>query len=96
MAPRIRAIRGECRGADSAGPFRTSFEDDRDTSAAVSSAKAFITGFNLKESRIAAEPPLLVAMRSMISPGHMDVDQFALARLAEDHREGVAVPFDRR
>ena len=28
--------------------------------------------------------------------GHMDVDQFALARLTEDHKEGVAAFPERR
>jgi enoyl-CoA hydratase len=28
--------------------------------------------------------------------GHMDVDQFALARLTEDHKEGVAAFLERR
>jgi enoyl-CoA hydratase len=28
--------------------------------------------------------------------GHMDVDQFALASMTEDHKEGVAAFLDRR
>ncbi|GGC91551.1 enoyl-CoA hydratase/isomerase family protein [Chelatococcus reniformis] len=56
--------------------------------------------------RIAALPPLSVAMTKRTVDrvahafddlaSHMDVDQFALASLTEDHREGVAAFLERR
>lgn len=56
--------------------------------------------------KIAAEPPISVAMTKLTVnrlahalddlASHMDVDQFALASLTEDHREGVAAFIERR
>ena len=53
-----------------------------------------------------AQPPLSVAMTKLTVnrlahalddlASHMDVDQFALASLSEDHREGVAAFLERR
>src|SRR3984893_613782 len=57
-------------------------------------------------AKVAAQPPLSVAMTKLTVnrlayalddlPGHRDVDQFALASLTEDHKEGVAAFLDRR
>jgi enoyl-CoA hydratase/carnithine racemase len=57
-------------------------------------------------AKIAEQPPLSVAMTKLTVnrlshalddlASHMDVDQFALASLTEDHREGVAAFLDRR
>jgi enoyl-CoA hydratase/carnithine racemase len=57
-------------------------------------------------AKVAAQPPLSVAMTKLTVnrlahalddlASHMDVDQFALASLTEDHREGVAAFLDRR
>ena len=57
-------------------------------------------------AKIAAQPPLSVAMTKLTVnrlahalddlASHMDVDQFALASLTEDHKEGVAAFLDRR
>jgi enoyl-CoA hydratase len=54
----------------------------------------------------AAQPPLSVAMTKLTVnrlthaldylTSHMDVDQFALASLTEDHKEGVAAFLERR
>ena len=51
-------------------------------------------------AKIAAQPPLSVAMTKLTInrlahalddlASHMDVDQFALASLTEDHKEGLA------
>src|SRR5882757_1670808 len=57
-------------------------------------------------SKVAAQPPLSVAMTKLTVnrlahalddlAGHMDVDQFALATFSEDHKEGVAAFLKRR
>jgi enoyl-CoA hydratase len=57
-------------------------------------------------SKVAAQPPLSVAMTKLTVnrlayalddlASHMDVDQFALASLTEDHVEGVEAFLDRR
>jgi len=56
--------------------------------------------------KIAAQPPLSVAMTKLTVnrlahalddlAGHMDIDQFALASLTEDHKEGVAAFLGKR
>jgi enoyl-CoA hydratase len=57
-------------------------------------------------AKVAAQPPLSVAMTKLTVnrlahalddlASHMDIDQFALASLTEDHREGVAAFLGRR
>ena len=57
-------------------------------------------------ARIAAQPPLSVAMTKLTVnrlahalddlASHMDVDQFALASMSEDHKEGVDAFLNRR
>jgi enoyl-CoA hydratase/carnithine racemase len=57
-------------------------------------------------AKVAAQPPLSVAMTKLTVnrlahalddlAGHMDVDQFALASLTDDHKEGVAAFLERR
>jgi len=57
-------------------------------------------------AKMAAQPPLSVAMTKLTVnrlthalddlASHMDVDQFALASLTEDHKEGVAAFLERR
>jgi enoyl-CoA hydratase len=57
-------------------------------------------------AKVAAQPPLSVAMTKLTInrlthalddlASHMDVDQFALASLTEDHKEGVAAFLERR
>jgi enoyl-CoA hydratase/carnithine racemase len=57
-------------------------------------------------AKVAAQPPLSVAMTKLTVnrlahalddlAAHMDVDQFALASLTEDHKEGVAAFLGRR
>jgi enoyl-CoA hydratase len=57
-------------------------------------------------AKVAAQPPLSVAMTKLTVnrlthalddlASHMDVDQFALASLTEDHKEGVAAFLERR
>jgi enoyl-CoA hydratase len=57
-------------------------------------------------AKVAAQPPLSVAMTKLTVnrlahalddlASHMDIDQFALASLTEDHREGVAAFLERR
>jgi enoyl-CoA hydratase len=57
-------------------------------------------------AKVAAQPPLSVAMTKLTVnrlahalddlASHMDVDQFALASLTEDHRQGVAAFLERR
>jgi enoyl-CoA hydratase/carnithine racemase len=69
------------------------------------SGEAFETAMALA-TKIAAQPPLSVAMTKLTVnrlthalddlASHMDVDQFALASLTEDHREGVAAFLERR
>jgi enoyl-CoA hydratase len=56
--------------------------------------------------KVAAQPPLSVAMTKLTVnrlthalddlASHMDVDQFALTSLSEDHKEGVAAFLERR
>jgi enoyl-CoA hydratase/carnithine racemase len=67
--------------------------------------KAFEAAMALAE-KVARQPPISVAMTKLTVnrlahalddlAGHMDVDQFALASLTEDHREGVAAFLGRR
>ena len=67
--------------------------------------KAFDAAMALAE-KVAAQPPLSVAMTKLTVnrlahalddlASHMDVDQFALASLTEDHKEGVAAFLERR
>jgi enoyl-CoA hydratase len=57
-------------------------------------------------TKIAAQPPLSVAMTKLTVnrlanalddlASHMDVDQFALASMTEDHKEGVAAFLGKR
>ena len=57
-------------------------------------------------AKVAAQPPLSVAMTKLTVnrlahalddlASHMDIDQFALVSLTEDHREGVAAFLERR
>jgi enoyl-CoA hydratase/carnithine racemase len=57
-------------------------------------------------TKVAAQPPLSVAMTKLTVnrlahalddlASHMDVDQFALASLTDDHKEGIAAFLDRR
>ncbi len=57
-------------------------------------------------AKVAAQPPLAVAMTKLTVnrlahalddlASHMDVDQFALTSLTEDHKEGVAAFLERR
>ena len=67
--------------------------------------KAFDAAMTLAE-KVAAQPPLSVAMTKLTVnrlahalddlASHMDVDQFALASLTEDHKQGVAAFLERR
>jgi len=67
--------------------------------------KAFDVAMALA-AKVAAQPPLSVAMTKLTVnrlahalddlASHMDVDQFALASLTDDHREGVAAFIERR
>jgi enoyl-CoA hydratase/carnithine racemase len=67
--------------------------------------KAFDAAMALA-AKVAAQPPLSVAMTKLTVnrlahalddlASHMDVDQFALASLTEDHKEGVAAFLERR
>ncbi len=67
--------------------------------------KAFDAAMELA-AKVAAQPPLSVAMTKLTVnrlahalddlASHMDADQFALASLTEDHREGVAAFLERR
>jgi enoyl-CoA hydratase/carnithine racemase len=67
--------------------------------------KAFETAMKLA-TKVATQPPISVAMTKLTVnrlahalddlASHMDVDQFALASLTEDHQEGVAAFPDRR
>jgi enoyl-CoA hydratase/carnithine racemase len=67
--------------------------------------KAFETAMALAE-KVARQPPISVTMTKLTVnrlahalddlASHMDVDQFALASLTEDHREGVAAFLGRR
>jgi enoyl-CoA hydratase len=67
--------------------------------------KAFDAAMALA-AKVAAQPPLSVAMtKSTVNrlahalddlASHMDVDQFALASMSDDHKEGVAAFLERR
>jgi enoyl-CoA hydratase/carnithine racemase len=67
--------------------------------------KAFDAAMALA-AKVAAQPPLSVAMTKLTVnrlahalddlASHMDVDQFALASMSEDHNEGVAAFLERR
>ncbi len=67
--------------------------------------KAFDAAMTLA-AKVAAQPPLSVAMTKLTVnrlayalddlASHMDVDQFALASLTDDHKEGVAAFLERR
>jgi enoyl-CoA hydratase/carnithine racemase len=67
--------------------------------------KAFDAAMALA-TKVAAQPPISVAMTKLTVnrlahalddlASHMDVDQFALAAMSEDHREGVAAFLERR
>ncbi len=67
--------------------------------------KAFDVAMGFAE-KIAAQPPLSVAMTKLTVnrltyalddlASHMDVDQFALASMSEDHKEGVAAFLGKR
>lgn len=69
------------------------------------SGQAFASAMALAE-KIARQPPISVAMTKLTVnrlahalddlASHMDVDQFALASLTEDHQEGVAAFLERR
>ncbi|MBN9040167.1 MAG: enoyl-CoA hydratase [Rhizobiales bacterium 62-47] len=69
------------------------------------SGKAFDAAMALAE-KVARQPPISVAMTKLTVnrlahalddlASHMDVDQFALASLTEDHKEGVAAFLGRR
>jgi enoyl-CoA hydratase len=71
----------------------------------VAPGKAFDAAMMLA-AKVAAQPPLSVAMTKLTVnrlahalddlTSHMDVDQFALASLTEDHREGVSAFLQRR
>jgi enoyl-CoA hydratase/carnithine racemase len=71
----------------------------------VDSGKAFDAAMELA-AKVAAQPALSVAMTKLTVnrlahalddlASHMDVDQFALASLTDDHKEGVAAFLGRR
>jgi enoyl-CoA hydratase len=71
----------------------------------VADGNAFDAAMSLA-AKVAAQPPLSVAMTKLTVnrlahalddlASHMDVDQFALASLTEDHKEGVAAFLGRR
>jgi enoyl-CoA hydratase len=71
----------------------------------VDPGKAFDAAMALA-GKVAAQPPLSVAMTQLTVnrlahalddlASHMDIDQFALASLTEDHKEGVAAFLGRR
>ena len=74
-------------------------EQVTDTGKAFDAAMALAT-------KVAAQPPLSVAMTKLTVnrlahalddlASHMDLDQFALASLTEDHKEGVSAFLERR
>jgi enoyl-CoA hydratase len=74
-------------------------EEVTDPGNAFSAAMALAT-------KVASQPPLSVAMTKLTVnrlahalddlASHMDIDQFALASLTEDHKEGVAAFLERR
>ena len=67
--------------------------------------KAFDVAMALA-AKVAAQPPLSVSMTKLTVnrlahalddlASHMDIDQFALASMSEDHKEGVEAFLDRR
>jgi enoyl-CoA hydratase len=67
--------------------------------------KAFEAAMALA-TKVAAQPPISVAMTKLTVnrlahafddlASHMDIDQFALASLTDDHKEGVAAFLERR
>jgi enoyl-CoA hydratase len=71
----------------------------------VDPGKAFDAAMALA-AKVAAQPPLSVAMTKLTVnrlahalddlASHMDIDQFALASLTEDHQEGVSAFLERR
>ncbi len=71
----------------------------------VEHGKAFDAAMTLA-AKVAAQPPISVAMTKLTVnrlahahddlASHMDVDQFALASMTEDHREGVGAFMQRR
>ncbi len=71
----------------------------------VDPGKAFDAAMAMA-AKVAAQPPISVAMTKLTVnrlahalddlASHMDVDQFALASLTEDHKEGVAAFLGRR
>lgn len=71
----------------------------------VDPGKAFDAAMALA-AKVAAQPPISVAMTKLTVnrlahalddlASHMDIDQFALASLTEDHSEGVAAFLERR
>jgi enoyl-CoA hydratase/carnithine racemase len=74
-------------------------EEVADPGTAVDAAMAFA-------AKVARQPPISVAMTKLTVnrlthalddlASHMDIDQFALASLTEDHKEGVAAFLERR
>ena len=72
---------------------------------AANSGTAFDTATALA-AKFASQPPLSAAMTNLTInrlthalddlTRHMDIDQFALATLTEDHKEGVAAFLERR
>jgi hypothetical protein len=58
----------------------------------------FLNTFSLSVPSCGSRTSPVVAwhMCSTISPSHMDVDQFALASMSEDHKEGVEAFLERR
>jgi enoyl-CoA hydratase len=67
--------------------------------------KAFEAAMRLAE-KVARQPPISVAMTKLTVnrlahalddlASHMDIDQYALASMTEDHKEGVAAFLERR
>ena len=67
--------------------------------------KAFEAAMAMAE-KVARQPPISVAMTKLTVnrlahalddlASHMDIDQFALASMTEDHEEGVAAFIERR
>ena len=67
--------------------------------------KAFEAAMAMAE-KVARQPPISVAMTKLTVnrlahalddlASHMDIDQFALASMTEDHKEGVAAFIERR
>jgi enoyl-CoA hydratase/carnithine racemase len=71
----------------------------------VEPGKAFETAMALAE-KVARQPPIVVSMTKLTVnrlahalddlASHMDGDQFLLAGMSEDHKEGVAAFLERR